>query len=264
MPIDVPLSDQYPTDQTKMKLTETQLATIETYLLSWELQFRDFYDEMFDHFCTEIEQRMTAGTSFDNALAETSNLFSEHEYRVGLSPMEYGLKAYEREWTLKFKKRNSKLIINGMKKQLFSFKILIWALIYSAIYQATLYFEMPKTWGYLLIPSTVLMLFSYRYIVSWKTYTWANLFTETKVHKSKETLRSNPYTFIHQVCFLVSLLNLFLNVPRLFFDEYSISSISLYLGAGFSVFMMVLSFVLYTTVRENFEEQKVRTEAISQ
>lgn len=67
-----------------MKLTENQLQIIETYLLSWELQFRDFYDEMFDHFCTEIEQRMSNGTSFDDALGETSYLFSGHEYKVGL------------------------------------------------------------------------------------------------------------------------------------------------------------------------------------
>ena len=73
-----------------MKLTPSQLATIETYLLSWELQFRDFYDEMFDHFCSEIEQRMSAGTTFENALAETSSLFRGHEFGSDWTVKYYG------------------------------------------------------------------------------------------------------------------------------------------------------------------------------
>ncbi len=40
-----------------MKLNASQIETIEYYLLSWELKYKDFYDEILDLYCTDIERK---------------------------------------------------------------------------------------------------------------------------------------------------------------------------------------------------------------
>ncbi|MFT7272359.1 MAG: hypothetical protein ACI9V1_001887 [Spirosomataceae bacterium] len=229
-------------------------------MLSWELQFRDFYDEMFDHFCTEIEQRLSNGTSFENAMAEASKMFSGYKYGSALSGKYYGLKAYEMEWEAKFRKRNNALIISELKSQVVSAKMLIWVIAYIIIYQATIYFDAPKLWAFFLIPSIILLILTLTYIYSWKGFKWKSFFVRkvmfTGIHKSKETLFSAPSTFIRQGTFFLGLFNLILHVPRLFIDDYSIP---LHLGIAFSVLMMLLSYVFYEVVKKGMEVEKERT-----
>lgn len=186
-----------------MKLTETQLQTIETYLLSWELQFRDFYDEMFDHFCLEIEQRMSNGTSFDDTLAETSYLFNKHEFRANKIAKKYrGIKAYEMEWLDKHKSKNKELVINEFKRYILRSKLLAWALACFAVYQLSVYFNQPKLGVFMMIPAVILSIDTQIKLKTWRGFTWEKVFyafdyRNAGVHKSKDTLFAKPHTFLY-------------------------------------------------------------------
>jgi hypothetical protein len=83
-----------------MKLTETQLATIETYLINEGLEYKEFIDEMTDHFIDSIEVKIENGVSFFYALEETGNAFRNEIYypsTLKIFPKK-GLKALEKRF----------------------------------------------------------------------------------------------------------------------------------------------------------------------
>jgi hypothetical protein len=245
-----------------MQLTEIQLATIETYLLSWELQFRDFYDEMFDHFCTEIEQRMSDGTSFDNAFADTSYLFDSHSYQ---GDKYAGLKAYEMEWFDKHKSKNKGLIIGEFKRQILSPKLLVWALVYFVVYQACVYFDQPKLWVVMMIPALLISVYAQIKLKTWQKFTWKKVFVafdykNSGVHKSKDTLFAKPHTFLHNMNKLTSMFTLCLIVPHLFIRT---GDIPLQFYTAYGVLLLMAVFVLSNVTDEIIEQEKVREGAFS-
>jgi hypothetical protein len=91
-----------------MKLNASQIETIEYYLLSWELKYKDFYDEILDHYCTDIESQMKAGLTFDDAFDKTNQLFSKYYYAQFIRFKEplhhYGPKAFEAEYVDGYRK----------------------------------------------------------------------------------------------------------------------------------------------------------------
>jgi hypothetical protein len=240
-----------------MQLTETQLATIETYLLSWELQFRDFYDEMFDHFCTEIEQRMSAGTSFDNALAETSYLFEAYEFKEGITEY-FGLKAYEMAWFGKYKTKNNELLLNQFKQQVLSPKLLLWMLIYFATFQTCIYFSQSKLWVLLLLPALVIFIFAQMKLKTWKGFNWKKMlsafdYNNFGVHKTKDTLFAKPHTFLHNLNKVMLLFMLSMNIPHLFIAS---ESIALHWYVTYSVSFLIASFVVNNVADELIMQEK--------
>jgi len=51
-----------------MKLTPQQIETIEYYILSWDVKYRDFYEEILDHFISAVEHIMVSkNETFDYA-----------------------------------------------------------------------------------------------------------------------------------------------------------------------------------------------------
>jgi hypothetical protein len=91
-----------------MKLNASQIKTIEYYLLTWELKYKDFYDEILDHYCTDIENQMEAGFSFDDAFDKTNQVFSKYYYAQFIRFKEpihhYGPKAFEAEYVDGYRK----------------------------------------------------------------------------------------------------------------------------------------------------------------
>ncbi len=247
-----------------MKLTETQLATIETYLLSWELQFRDFYDEMFDHFCSEIEQRMSNGTSFENALADTSYLFSEHEYKAALSDTTYGLKAYEMEWFDKHKSKNKELIINEFKRYIFNPRLLVWALACLVVYQLSVYFNQPKLGAFLMIPAVILSVITQIKLKTWRGFTWQKVFyafdyRNAGVHKSKDTLFAKPHTFLHNTNKIMFVLTMCLNTIHLFNGT---GEIPFLFYTVFGVLFFVTVIIINSVANEVIRQEKVREKTL--
>jgi hypothetical protein len=238
-----------------MQLTETQLQTIETYLLSWELQFRDFYDEMFDHFCTEIEQRMSNGTSFDNALADASYLFSEHKYK---GDKYAGLKAYEMEWFDKRTAKNKELLIIEFKRQVIGPKLLIWVAAYFAIYQACLYFDQPKLWAITMIPMVLVAVFAQIKLKTLREFTWKKMlsafdYKNFGVHKSKDTLFAKPHTFMHNINRIMLILTLCLGVSNLFIN---FGGIALRFHTACGVLFLMIAVVINNVTDEVIKQEK--------
>jgi hypothetical protein len=241
-----------------MQLTKTQLATIETYLLSWELQFRDFYDEMFDHFCTEIEQRMSTGTSFDNALAETSYLFDSYEFKEGFNTKYYGLKAYEMEWFGKYKTKHNGLLFTELKKQLFTLRLLIWVTAFLVIYQACLRFDYRMVFGLTMAPSLIALIFTQTKILSWRKFTWKSTFLAINYknagkHKTKDSLFAKPHTLLHFIHFVMSVLVLCLNVPHLLISR---ESMPLAFYISLSVALMLIAKIAFDVTDEVIKQEK--------
>ena len=78
-----------------MKLTEPQIAEIEKYILDWEIEYREFFDEMLDHFVTDIEGQMNNGSDFYSAFHITAGKFSGKVFSKNMHTKYHGLKAFE-------------------------------------------------------------------------------------------------------------------------------------------------------------------------
>lgn len=111
-----------------MKLTDLQIAEIEKYFDSCELTFKEFYDEMFDHFCSEIEHKMNESKSFEEAFNEVHENFDSYRQKVRLGEISefYGLKALEYQQAMYFDRNIKKEYFKSLGKNLSSSKILIW------------------------------------------------------------------------------------------------------------------------------------------
>ena len=79
-----------------MKLTQSQLETIEYYLLNKGLRFKRFYHEILDHFVSCVEEKMKQGFQFNNAVEEVDLMFAHQKERPNLLRSNtYGIKALE-------------------------------------------------------------------------------------------------------------------------------------------------------------------------
>lgn len=111
-----------------MKLNESQIAEIEKYFSDWNLVYKDFHDEMFDHYCTEIETKMDKGIDFHQAFNETHQQFENLEEKVSYGEITsvYGLKALESSQYSAVDKKVKGEYFKFILKQLFSLRILFW------------------------------------------------------------------------------------------------------------------------------------------
>ncbi|SOE21094.1 hypothetical protein SAMN06298216_1566 [Spirosomataceae bacterium TFI 002] len=106
-----------------MNLTPSQIETIETYLLSWGLEYQDFYEEMLDHFMSDMEQRLGSGEDFEGAFVQTKALFSNKKFKGS-----FGLKAFETEYIHGIQKELKKKLRSKMKEQFTSWRIILWVI----------------------------------------------------------------------------------------------------------------------------------------
>jgi hypothetical protein len=111
-----------------MKLNESQIAEIEKYFNSCELTFKEFYDEMFDHFCSEIEHKMNENKSFEESFNEVHENFDSYKQKVSLGEISefYGLKALEYQQAMYFDRIIKKEYFQSLAKNFSTSKILIW------------------------------------------------------------------------------------------------------------------------------------------
>lgn len=104
-----------------MKLTQSQQETIEHYLLNWNLEYKDFYNEVLDHFLEGVERKMGNGESFEMAFKAVQKDFSGKRYKSHL-----GLKAFEKEYASTIQKEFKRETRGLMLLQFTSWRVLIW------------------------------------------------------------------------------------------------------------------------------------------
>lgn len=114
-----------------MKLNKIQIAEIEKYFSDWNLVYKEFHDEMFDHYCTEIETKMDKGIDFHKAFNETHQQFENLEEKVSYGEITrvYGLKALETSQYSAIDKKVKTEYFKYILKQLFSPRILFWIVV---------------------------------------------------------------------------------------------------------------------------------------
>lgn len=107
-----------------MKLTAAQIESIEKYLLSWGLEYKDFYDEVLDHFLSDIERQLGDGCSFEDAWAQSKEVFDNKKFKGT-----YGLKAFETEYIHNIESELKKKLRFKVKEQFTSWRVVLWAAI---------------------------------------------------------------------------------------------------------------------------------------
>lgn len=131
-----------------MKLTEPQIAEIEKYILDWEIEYREFFDEMLDHFVSDIESQLNSGSDFYTAFHITAEKFSGKIFSKHKHTEYHGLKAFEMESIYDFQKSYNRLAINVFKKQVFSFRIFIWGFVGYFLFQNFILVAKPIFTGF--------------------------------------------------------------------------------------------------------------------
>jgi uncharacterized membrane protein YGL010W len=195
-------------------------------------------------------------------MEETSYLFDGHKFK---GDKYAGLKAYEMEWFDKRTAKNKELLLTAFKRQIFSPKLLIWVAAYFAIYQACMYFDLPKLWAVTMIPMVLVAVFAQIKLKTWQKFTWKKVFVafdykNSGVHKSKDTLFAKPHTFLHNMNKLTSMFTLCLIVPHLFIRT---GDIPLQFYTAYGVLLLMAVFVLSNVTDEIIEQEKVREGAFS-
>ena len=118
-----------------MKLTNKQITEIENYISSWNLVYKEVYDEMLDHYCSEIETQMEKGIDFYSAFTDAHRQFENLEQKVSYGEITevYGLKALESSQYSAIDKKVKKEYFKFSLKHLLSFRIVFW--IFFTIFQ---------------------------------------------------------------------------------------------------------------------------------
>ena len=105
-----------------MKFTAYQSEYITKYLIHQGLEYKEFIDEMHDHFCGSVEVKMNEGLNFHQAVSATKEEFNEEIYRPKLLPFfpKKGLKAMERRFYESKKRESNTELERNFKATFFS------------------------------------------------------------------------------------------------------------------------------------------------
>lgn len=116
-----------------MKLTKEQIEIIERYILDEGVRSKYFFEEILDHYCSLVENKMTGGLDFNEAHVEVSEVFVSYQEPYGLFGQfpKYGLEALE----LRFRKLERTAVLNELKSFLYSSKVLVWFLLAFIFYR---------------------------------------------------------------------------------------------------------------------------------
>lgn len=105
-----------------MKLTPEQSKYIIKYLINEGLEYKEFIDEMHDHFCDSIEAKMRDGFDFHGALHATGKAFKNEVYRtwkLDFLPAR-GLRALEKKYLKAYSKGTEQEFVQLLKSDPFS------------------------------------------------------------------------------------------------------------------------------------------------
>ncbi|SOE21095.1 hypothetical protein SAMN06298216_1567 [Spirosomataceae bacterium TFI 002] len=239
-----------------MKLTPSQIETIELYLLSHELRDRDFYNEMLDHFIVTLENKLDQGEEFDYAFPELTHEFANIATKsTWIAPTRYGLKGLESKFIhtglINFKRTIFDLIRNNIS----FYSIILWLVVVGL--STFLKFESKSNQGFVLLGSiTFGTLFLTCLAILWKNLPaiksyikeWNRglpLTLESK--KFKQLSRYNGlYPYFHNLFFLTSTLNL-----QIFIFEIEGIYKELFLTVWLS-FMLLYVLALFSKVLNTF------------
>ena len=201
-----------------MKLTETQIAEIEKYILDWEIEYREFFDEMLDHFVTDIEGQMNNGSDFYSAFRITAGKFSGKTFDKRKHEKYFGLKAFEMESIYDFQKSYNQLAINVFKNQALSFRVFIWGCIGYFLFQNFILVARPIFTGFYIgaLFQTVIIFFISKPRFSFnkfKNIKDLNLNERKNLLKSKMKIGAMTMTYNLFTLFILNFFNL-LNALR--------------------------------------------------
>jgi hypothetical protein len=105
-----------------MKLTTEQHKIILRFLIREGLEYKEFIDEMHDHFIDSIEAKMSDGLNFAQALGETGGAFDDEIYRtwkLDFLPA-CGLRALEKKYLKAYSKGTKQEFYQLLKSDPFS------------------------------------------------------------------------------------------------------------------------------------------------
>ena len=124
-----------------MKLNESQIAEIQKYILDWGIEYKEFFDEILDHFVTSIERQMGDGIAFYDAFHSIVYTFSGKKFKKTKTDTYYGLKAFEME-NLSISEHNMKTELKKtFLKQITSFRLFLWVLFLIVIFRFDQYLK---------------------------------------------------------------------------------------------------------------------------
>lgn len=172
-----------------MKLTEPQIAEIEKYILDWEIEYREFFDEMVDHFVTDIEGQMNNGSDFYSAFHITAGKFSGKTFDKRKNVEYFGLKAFEMESIYDYEKPYSSAFWKQVLLQFYTFRILFWAVFVFFLIQNPLLFK-PY---FIVLLILMLGIYALLYIATPPKLTIKNIFNKknSNIDDRKKLLKSN-------------------------------------------------------------------------
>jgi len=191
-------------------------------------------------------------------MEETSYLFRGHEFGSDWTVKYYGLKAYEMEWVSKFRKKNNKLVISGLKNQVLSFRIVAWALICLGLIEISLFFGMPKLWIILLFIPLAGLVVSYSVIYHRRGFKISHLFTmkdpNRGIHGSRESLLSADFVFVQQLGYILIGCSLILTCFPNFLYDNSRAGISI--GSGITTILSMIVYAFYLVAKRKAGQAK--------
>ena len=74
-----------------IKLTKEQITYIDDYLKHHKVNYWDIRIELLDHIVTTVEEKLTKGISFDDAMIEVHKSFENSMKMFWNSGIEYGI-----------------------------------------------------------------------------------------------------------------------------------------------------------------------------
>lgn len=243
-----------------MKLNTSQIETIEYYLLTWELKYKDFYDEILDHYCTDIESQMKAGLSFDDAFDKTNQVFSKYYYAQIIRFQEprhhYGPKAFEAEYVDGYRKTFKAKLKNHFLNIFRTYQIgFLGALVMFFYYcfSNNVFLSTTLLMAILYLPSIIIFLVMLReQSKQGFAWSWKSLFfiQENDINRKRSKLFRNVKIGVLQEFFLLPITLMPLYVPSIMnanklFNSYLSSELkTLILSLFFIYFGIVLKLLL--------------------
>lgn len=124
-----------------MKLTPSQIETIERFLLNQDIRNLAFYNEILDHFITTLEQKLGEGKEFHRSFNDLTYEFNDFVFKRNFLVDDVrGLKGMEMKYESK-KNRSLKQVFLNPIKNAFNKKVslMYWVIVCLAVFLSYLY-----------------------------------------------------------------------------------------------------------------------------
>jgi hypothetical protein len=228
-----------------MKLSETQIAEIEKYILDCEIEYREFFDEMLDHFVTDIEAQMKDGSDFYSAFHITAGKFSGKSFDKRKHSEYFGLKAFEMESIYDYERSYKSAFWKQVLLQFYTYRILFWVFFVFFLIRNPLLIK-PY---FIVLLILLLGIYALLYTATPPKITIKNIFNKKNINieDRKKLLKSNMKIhaiFLRNNAFYAMILNSF-NIINMMRSEKSFED--------FNFFNFTFLIILYLALVSNLE-----------